>query len=355
MDMSIATVRPRLPSLLVVLAATTAFAAALSGCARGDKDGPGTSLRIAEQFGLAYAPLTVAREYDLLEHHLPDTDIEWVQLGNASAIREAMLAGRLDVGFMGIPPFLIGADRGMGWKVFTGLSMAPLELVTFDADLASLEDLEPQHRIALPQPGSIQHILLSMAASRRFGDPTRFDNQLVTLAHPDAMTALLAQRDAPGSGRSGIAAHFSSPPYVFEELELEGSRSILSGREAFGGEFTFIVGVLAPGFGDTERKQNDGQQGVLAGLAAALAEAMILLETPDSQLLGTLAAAYDVPRETVERYLAHPELVYTGEIVGMETFLAAMIDFGYLDGNVRDSTSLIHGGSASLIRHEAAR
>jgi ABC-type nitrate/sulfonate/bicarbonate transport system substrate-binding protein len=71
--------------------------------------------------------------------------IEWVQLGNATAIREAMLARELDFGFMGIPPFLIGLDKGTNWQLIHGLSECPLGLVSFDPNVKSLEDFY-QHR-----------------------------------------------------------------------------------------------------------------------------------------------------------------------------------------------------------------
>ena len=53
----------------------------------------------------------------------------------------------------------------MDWKLIAGLSVCPVGLVAGKSipDFAALTE---QHRIALPQPGSIQHILLSMAAER---------------------------------------------------------------------------------------------------------------------------------------------------------------------------------------------
>ena len=299
------------------------IALTLTDCSRRESpnapsaDAPLSTVRIAEQFGLAYAPLAVVRSRGLLEARLPGTEVEWIQLGNASAIREAMLAGRLDIGFMGIPPFLIGADKGMRWRVFTGLSRAPLALITTDPAVRSLADLTPEHRIALPQPGSIQHILLSMASQREFGDPNRFDNQLLTLAHPDAMTALL-------SG-AGVTAHFASPPYVYEELAADGTQSILSGREAFGGLFTFIVGVASPDFGDDTRGR-----AVLQTLGASLAEAMALIQQRDSTVVAELAGQYGVPVGTLQIYLDNPELIYTSRIEGLGRFLEVMTEFGYL-------------------------
>jgi len=192
-------------------------------------------LKIAEQFGLAYAPLQIMRCEKLIEKELQEIEIKWVRLGNAAAIREAVLSGNVDIGFMGIPPFLIGRDRGMEWKLFTGLSSAPVGLVTWKTGVQGIKDLGPSDRIALPQPGSIQHILLSMAAGDQLGDPSIFDNQLVTMSHPDGMSALLSKSD--------ISAHFTSPPYIMKELQTEGMRLILDGTEVMGGPYTFIAGV----------------------------------------------------------------------------------------------------------------
>lgn len=273
--------------------------------------------RIALQFGLAYTPLAVVRMRGLVEDRLPDVEVEWIQLGNAAAIREAMLAGRLDVGFMGIPPFLIGADRGMPWKLFTGLCEAPLALVTRNPALRTLADFTPEHRIAVPQPGSIQHILLSMAAERDLGDPTRFDNQLLTLAHPDAMTALLAG--------SGVSAHFAPPPYVFEELAAPGAQSVISGAEAFGGPFTFIVGVASG-----EMAQSGDGLARLEALAGALGEAIGLLASPDASLIADLSGLYGLTPETLRAYLGAPGLRYTLDVQGLDRFAQAMHRFGYL-------------------------
>jgi hypothetical protein len=48
---------------------------------------------------------------------------------------------------------------------------------------------------------------------------------------------------------SGIRAQFTSPPYV-HIAQQEGAKQILSGEEAFGDRFTFIVGVASPFWGE---------------------------------------------------------------------------------------------------------
>ncbi len=276
---------------------------------------------IAEQYGLAYAPLQIMRSRKMLEKRLAEegienTEISWRRLGNTAAIREAILGGRVDAGFMGIPPFLIGFDRGMEWKMVSGLSKAPLGLVTWREELRSLSDFAGSDRIALPQPGSIQHILLSMACERELGEAGALDGNLVTMNHPDGMQALLAKGD--------ISAHFTSPPYIMEELSREGMRLLLSGREAMGGEFTFIVGALT-----VEALQEMPELSEL--FVAVVREAAIWTEEHPEEASRILSDEYEMDQAKLYDYLLDEELVYGPEIHGIEEFIDFMHRHGYLN------------------------
>jgi len=299
--------RPILPLLLAIFL--------LSSCTS-----EANTLRVAEQHGLAYIPLALIQTENLM------TNIEWVRVSNATAIREAMAAGRLDVGFMGIPPFLLGQYRDAGWRLVTGLSQAPLGLVTNRPDIESLGDIGPEDRIALPQPGSIQHILLSMAAERTLGNPQIFDNQLVSLSHPDGFVALSTGRE--------IVAHFTTPPFLASALELPNARQILSGTEAFGGPFTFLVGAAAEGWGIEGPSKE-----LLDDFLLALEKAMVIgnrlqgpvLDEENSQVLARLAQYYDFDPQTLHHQLQDPNLRFTSEVQGLEEFGQAMDRFGYLE------------------------
>lgn len=89
----------RLCTFLLILALS------LSSCSHDEQP-----LRVAEQYGLAYAPVTIARELGFVEEALETLDhpvtLQWLRLGNTATIREAAVAGRVDAAFIGIPPFL---------------------------------------------------------------------------------------------------------------------------------------------------------------------------------------------------------------------------------------------------------
>lgn len=284
----------------------------LASCSRNKVE----EVVIAEQYGLAYAPIQVAKELGLFEKHMPEgIHVSYKKLANTTAIREAMLAGDLDVGFMGIPPFLIGEDKGMMWKMMTGLSRAPLGLVVNDDSVDELRDLIGDQKIALPQPGSIQHILLTMRTKDTMGDAKVFDGQLVSMKHPDGFNALMNDPN--------VVAHFTSPPYLFQELDEADNRLLVSGEEAFGGPFTFIVGVCEEEFYAQEEAYSAVNKGV--------EEAIEFMNTNIEDTVVMLAIAYELDTSVVEDYLYNRGMVYETDIRGTQRFIEFMFEEGYLD------------------------
>ena len=80
-----------------------------------------TTIRVAN-IRLVYAPLMVAENDFFSKYGL---EVEWLTLGSGGAVREAMAANELDVAFMGIPPFLIGWDKGLPAKIAAGYAVIP--------------------------------------------------------------------------------------------------------------------------------------------------------------------------------------------------------------------------------------
>jgi len=301
-------------SLLMSLALTVLIA----GCSKPDE----LQIRVAEQYGLAYAPIQIMQEKGFLEaalHNVAAADqpvhVEWIKLANTAAIQEAMLADQLDVAFVGIPPFLIGRDQGMPWSIFTGLSECPVELLSNDPAITDLKSLADAGKIALPQPGSIQHILLAMAAEQQLSDATRFDRQLVAMKHPDGLQALLSGQD--------IVAQFTAPPYNFIAAETPGIEVILSGEEAFGDSFSFIVGIAEDAFlQDDVRRQ---------AFQVALDQSIQFMAENPAETVEILAASYELPSEQTQLYLYGRRLVFGTSIRGVDHFAEFMQKTGYLE------------------------
>lgn len=190
-------------------------------------------MRIVKQPGLGYLGLIVMRARGLLEKHLPGVAVEWHELTSGPAIRDAMLAGQLDIGSGGLGPFILAVDKGLGWKIIGTLNDMPLYLNTYKSEIKSLKDFTPNDKIALPAPGSIQHITLQMAAEKELGNPKALDNIIVAMAHPEAYAALISKRE--------ITAHLTSPPFQYQELKAGGIRKVLDSYQVVGGPHTFNI------------------------------------------------------------------------------------------------------------------
>src|SRR5207245_6960892 len=104
----------------------------------------------------------------LIEKRAPGVRVEWRQLTSGPVIRDAMIAGQIDIGSGGFPPFALAIDKGLNWKAVGALNEMPLFLNCARAGIRSLKDLKPDDRIALPAIGSVQHIILQMEAERNW-------------------------------------------------------------------------------------------------------------------------------------------------------------------------------------------
>ena len=308
-----------LPSAAVFcLLLSLALALLLAGCSK-----PAVlKISVAEQYGLAYAPIQIMQENGFLEaalHNAATVDqtvqVEWIKLANTSAIQEAMLADQLDVAFVGIPPFLIGRDQGMPWSIFTGLSECPVELLSNDPSIKDLPSLVDAGKIALPQPGSIQHILLAMGAEQQLGDATRLDRQLVAMKHPDGLQALLSGQD--------IVAQFTAPPYNFIAAATPGIEVILTGEEAFGEPYSFIVGIAEDAFLQDDVRRQAFQQ--------ALDQSIQFMAEHPAETVAILAASYELTEEQTQQYLFGQRLVFGTSIRGVDHFAEFMQRSGYLE------------------------
>ena len=229
-----------------------------------------TTIRIAKQFGIAYLPLTIMEQKQVLEEHGRRRGLhlktEWMQFVSGARMNEAILSGSLDLASGGIGPLLTiwGKTRGnVGVKGVAALNSMPLYLNTINPNVRSIRDFSDKDRIALPAVKiSIQAITLQMAAEKTFGPGQhgKLDHLTVSLSHPDGMAAMLGWR-------SDITAHFTSAPFMYQELEDKRVEKVLSSYDVVGGPHTFTVVWAATQFANRHRK-------VLEAFVSALDDVM---------------------------------------------------------------------------------
>lgn len=297
---------------------TAVMALALSSCG-GDGGGtasgdcqPTDKLAIAYQPGLGYASLLVAKQQGTVEEALPDVEVSWQELSSGSAIRDGMISDNLHIGAGGIGPFLVGLDAGVDWKVFSGLNNMSLYLNTMDPKIKSLKDLEGAGSIAMPAPDSIQSVVLRKGAEEELGDPTALDSQIVSMAHPDGVQALIGGQ---------IAAHLTSPPFQAQEIG-EGATKLLESYDLFG-EHTFNSVFAKSEFAECNPE-------IIDELTSIIADANDMITNEPAEAAKILAEEFGVPAADVEEQITSEDVAFVNTPTGFGTFAEFMQSIGMI-------------------------
>lgn len=284
-------------------------------------------VRMAQQYGLAYLPLMVARQYRLIEQHgrlagLPTLRVTWSRFPSAVAMRDALLTGFLDFAVGGMPALLTMWDQSRTKREVRGvaaLSAMPLFLNTNSQRIAAVEDFGEADRIALPaERTSTQAIVLQMAiADRRgFDHYDALDAITVGMPHPLALRALLARKD-------GVTAHFGSPPYQYQELEAPGIRTLLSSYDVLGGRSTLsVMWTRGEFYEETPRVL----QAVYDGLKAAMRR--IEAEPAEAARIYLLQSNVQFPVERIEKMIADPLMRFSVVPENVPRFAEFMYETG---------------------------
>ncbi|MEP9380811.1 ABC transporter substrate-binding protein [Nocardioides sp. KR10-350] len=294
----------RLRRLVGTVAAVTLAGSLATACGSSDASGPTDSITIGYQPGLGYATLLIIKEQGTLEKALPDTKIKWQMLDSGSALRDAVIAGDVQVASMGASPFLVGVDGGVGWKTVAAMNQMNMELMVKDPKIKSLKDLPDNAKIAMPAPDSIQSLPLRKAAEEQLGDAHALDDNIVAMAHPDGLQALV-------SGQ--ITGHLTAPPYVAEEA-AQGAHPILKSYDIFG-RTTFNAIYAKPDF-------LDANPAFTKAFEKALTDANTMLNNDPDQASTLLAkeSGGELSKAEVKEQITDPDVTWSLTPTGFGKF-----------------------------------
>ncbi|MEG2074493.1 MAG: ABC transporter substrate-binding protein, partial [Angelakisella sp.] len=166
-------------------------------------------------------------------------------------------------------------------------------------------------------PACTQHVLLCMLAQKQLGDPNALDTQLVSMSHPDAANALLADTE--------IAAHVSTPPYIGTELAA-GMHTIATGDEIMGKPFTFITGVALIKFHDEHPTEYNA-------FIEALEQSIDYINNNMDEAVKLLAPTYGIGEAELKAQMTYNGTIYSSRLEGIPELSAAMQQMGFTKGN----------------------
>jgi len=203
-----------------------------------------SEVTIAQQFGVAFLPFMLMERDNLVEKHAKAAGIEvktnWQKVAGPSVINDGLLSGTVHFGAVGAPSLITlwsKTKSNVGIKGMAAMTSYPLYFVTRNAELKSLKDLSDKDKIAVPSVKiSTQALMLQMAAADLLGQSNyqKFDEYTVSLAHPDAMVALM-------NNTSGVNAHFATSPFYEQEMKIPGARVLTTSYDILGGRASALV------------------------------------------------------------------------------------------------------------------
>ncbi len=274
------------------------------------------TVTLAYQNGWAYTPLYIMQDQGLVEKHAKlagvDLKAEFRNLGSPGVIRDALIAGQVQFGAVGVPTLIQMHDKTAGdIKAVGNIVSLPMFLNTNDDKIKNVCDYKDSNgKIALPTvKSSVQAVTLQMASVKLCKlEPFALDSKTVSMTHPDGMASLL-------SGNSEVTGHFTSPPFQHVELE-EGKgkvRKLLSSYEVLGGKTSFILLVGSEKWKTSHAKEYDvivkafeEAQSIASNSKKVAAETYVKIEKPKESVADVLAQmnSDDVLFDVTPSYIA---------------------------------------------------
>jgi NitT/TauT family transport system substrate-binding protein len=294
--------------------------------------------------GVGFLPLLVMEKNHLIEKYA-DVTVKWMDLGGPAAMNDALLSSSADFISAGPPAFLTLWDKTRGSANVEGvaaMTSMPMYLNTRAEHLKKLDDLTDQDKIAVTSiKVSIPAIIMQMYAKEHYGaaQATRFDKFTVSMAHPDAVIAMLA-------GSTGINAHFSSPPFHQRERKDPRVRTILTSDDVMGGSTTFTM------ISTTSKFRQENPQ-IFAAVLKALEEAnrMIVADKKMAAELLVKAEGGGLSPEEIVEVLNDPHVKFITTPENVMKYAEFMNDAGSLNNRPASWKDLffpeIHGAPGS--------
>ena len=282
-----------------------ALAAVCPAAARAEVN----EIAVAQQFGISFMPLMLMEHSRLIEKHavrlgLPEPKVTWPKLAGPSNLNEGLISGALNFTAGGVPSLGLLWERtrsSVGIKGMVAICSYPLYLNTRNPNVHSVKDFTDKDKIAVPSVKvSTQAIMLQMEAEKVFGPGkhTALDHLTVSLAHPDAMAALLSGTE--------VTAHFASSPFHEAEIKTPGIHTVLKSYDILGGQATAAVLVTSERFRAANPKTYEA-------VLAAVTEAIDTLNA-DKRAAAELYVQLARPRNTVDEVfdmMSDPDFAYT--------------------------------------------
>lgn len=290
-----------------------ALVLSVSACGGDDADASrSTTVHFATKENFAYLPIYVMIDEGILKKHIPGVKIEFMGVNSSVDAANGVVSGRVDATIAGTTSFLTAWANHVPWKIASGSSTAQIKLIAKKGRYQRLADIGAKARIAYPSPGSIQDLVLAMAAKNQLGDANDFKNRLQPLGEPDASNAL----------KSGnVDLDFTQSPFSDKLLADPGYTTVLDSKDVVG-KAALAVFVLSDKFSRSDPK-------VRAALATAFAETLDFINQ-NPEKAAQVALNHKIGTDLAADKASIAANTYGKSIEGIETLATFMSREGFI-------------------------
>ena len=257
-------------------------------------------------------------EKDLIEANYDgEIEVEFVKLDSGAAINEGIIGGTIDIGCMGLGPAISGVAAGVPYKAISNLCSQSHGLMSNDPSIKSLADIKTEDKIALVNTGSIQHILLAMAAEKNLGDAHALDNNIQAMSHAEGMAAL----------ESGtVKLHLTSSPFIYQERENASYNELPEINEVWPSGNSFLLAMASNKVVEDEKLN--------AAVLAAFDQAFEFINS-DKEGLAEIEVEYlSLDHDTVMSYLNEKDCQFFPQLRGADDMASFMYSAGFVTKEV---------------------
>jgi NitT/TauT family transport system substrate-binding protein len=296
----------------VVLLILGNLAALLVGCSSRPN---GTVAHVfPEKLTIAYQspsltcfPPMLMEKIHILEKYAPDMAVSWEKLGTASAVNDALVSGKADIGFVGTPSFLVAFDKGATIKILAGASVYPIA-VQVDKSIRELKDITPETKIAIGGGlGNTAHIALAMKCEELFGNARLFDANLVSMVSADTPLALVS---------GNVSAVVVGLPWI-TKMNVEGFPTIQYLQN-------LSVNCVAT------KELHDDYPAALGIFQSAMAEAIVLINERNAEAIKYCAEFLGLTEDEIIACLKTPGVNFTTATFAIDEVADFMYRQGYI-------------------------
>lgn len=251
-----------------------------------------------------------------------DYEIEILEFSDGAALMEAMAAGQLDMGIVGVSPVATWSDKGLDVRIVASANGGGhVILTTKERGFSSVSDLKGK-KVAGPSPGTVTDTLLRNYILPKYslsGDDMTF---ITGMSGTDMVTSLVNTED--------IDAIVTWEPFVsMAELTYDNIQILFDASKEWaadtGKEELYPVNAVA-----ATGEFCDENEDELKDILNTIKKTVDYVENNPEEAYGKIAELLELKTDVVERALQRSQLTYEVDIDATMETLNWAYESGYL-------------------------